>query len=106
MDFIKDEFLDSNIISFTETHLNFIIKNDCFNLSDSFDESYRNGRTSHGGRMLVYLNKDLVPSRIIDLEAYCNESIWLNKVVNSDKYLTGTFYAMQYSCFSTYVSSV
>ena len=31
-------------------------------------------------------------SRITDLEAYCNESIKAKLVVNSDKYLIGTFY--------------
>ena len=40
-----------------------------------------------------YLNKDLVHSRIADLEAYCNESIWVKLIVNSDIYLIGTFYS-------------
>ena len=91
MDFVKDEFLDFNIC-FTGTHLNYTITNDFFNLSDSFDEPYRKDRTSHGGGILVHLNKDLVHSRITDLEAYCNESIWVKLVVNYDIYLIGTFY--------------
>ena len=93
LDFIRNEFLDFNIICFTETHLNYIITNDFLDLSDSFDEPYRKDRTSHGGGILVYLNKDLVHSRITDLEAYCNESIWVKIVVNSDIYLVGTFYS-------------
>ena len=93
MDFIRNECLDFNIICFTETHLNYIITNDFLDLSDSFDEPYRNDRTSHGGRILVYLNKDLVHSRSTDLEAFCNESIWVKIVVNSDIYLIGTFYS-------------
>ena len=40
------------------------------------------------------MNKDLVHSRITDLEAYCNESIWEKKiVVNSNIYLIGIFYS-------------
>ena len=54
-----------------------------------FDEPYIKDRTSHGGGILVYLNKDLVHSRITDLEAFCNESIWVKIVVNSDIYLIG-----------------
>ena len=42
---------------------------------------------------LYNLNKDIVHSRITDLEAYCYESIWVKIVVNSDIYLTGTFYS-------------
>ena len=93
LDFIRNECLDFNIICFTETHLNYIITNDFLDLSDSFDEPYRKDRTSHGGGILVYLNKDIVHSRITDLEAFCNESIWVKIVVNSDIYLTGTFYS-------------
>ena len=93
MDFIRNEFLDFNIICFTETHLNYIITNDFLDLSDSFDEPYRKDRTRHEGGILVDLNKDLVHSRITDLEAHCSESIWVKIDVNSDIYLICTFYS-------------
>ena len=91
LDFIRNEFLDFNIICSTETHLNYIITNDNLDLSDSFEKPYRKNRTSHGREILVYLNKDLVHSRITDIEANCNQSIWVKLVVNSDIYLIGTF---------------
>ena len=90
---IRNEFLDFNIICSTETHLNYIITNDNLDLSDSFEKPYRKNRTSHGREILVYLNKDLVHSRITDIEANCNQSIWVKLVVNSDIYLIGTFYS-------------
>ena len=62
-------------------------------LSDSFDEPNRKDRTSHEGGIIVYLNKDHVHTRITDLEAYFNESIWVKIVANSDIYLIGTFYS-------------
>ena len=76
--------------------------NDFLDLSDSFDEPYRKDRTSHGGGILVYLNKDLVHSRITDLEAYCNESIWVKIVVNSDIYLIGTFLTVDKDLFRNF----
>ena len=56
-----------------------------FYLSGSFDEPYRKERTSHGGAILVYLNKDLVHSRITDLEAYCNFNLNIDADFNISK---------------------
>ena len=46
-DYIKDNFLDFNILCFTETHLDHQISTSDLFLSNSFDEPYRTGwRTS------------------------------------------------------------
>ena len=93
LNFIRDEFLDFNILCFTETHLNNVVKDDFLCLSDSFDTPYRKDRTSHGDGILVYLNKDLVHSRVADLEVYCNEPVWVKVIINTGLYLIGTFYS-------------
>ena len=93
LNFIRDEFLDFNILCFTETHLNNVVTDSFLCLSDSFDTPYRKDRTSHGGGILVYLNKDLVHSRVADLEVYCNESIWVKVIINTELYLIGVFYS-------------
>ena len=93
LNFIREEFLDFNVICFTETHLNESITQENLFLSDSFDEPYRKDRTNHGGGILVYLNKDLAHSRVADLEGYCNESIWVKIFVKSDVYLIRVFYS-------------
>ena len=91
LNFIRDEFLDFNILCFTETHLNNVVKDDFLCLSDSFDTPYRKDRTSHGGGILVYL--DLVHSRVADLGVYSNESVWVKVIINTELYLIGTFYS-------------
>ena len=93
LNFIRDEFLDFNVLCFTETHLNESFTQENLYLSDSFDEPYRKDRTNHGGGILVYLNKDLVHSRVAGLERYCNESIWVKTAVKSEVYLIGFFYS-------------
>ena len=93
LNFIREEFLDCNVLCFTETHLNESITQENLFLSDSLDEPYSKDRTNHGGGILVYLNKDLVHSRVADLQGYCNESIWVKIFVKSEVYLIGVFYS-------------
>ena len=58
-----------------------------------FDIPYRKDRTNHGGGLLVYLNKNIIHSRIPELESYCNESIWIKIKKGSEMLLLGTFYS-------------
>ena len=87
INYIKEEFLDFNILCFTETHLNDPITQDNLFLSQTFDQPYRRDRTNHGGGILVYVNNDLAHSRVADLEGYCNESIWVKIIVKSKIYI-------------------
>ena len=107
MNFIRDNFLDFNILCFTETHLNDVITDDFLYLSDSFDIPYRKERTNRGGGILVYLNKDLTHSRVTDLEGYCSESIWVKICLNSEVIFVGTFYSPKtaYDVFFIYKPS-
>ena len=68
LNFIREEFLDFNVLCFTEAHLNECITQENLFLSNSFDEPYRKDRTNHDGGILVYLNKNLAHPRVADLE--------------------------------------
>ena len=93
LDFIKDNFLDFDILCFTETHLNSMVSSQSLHLSNKFSEPYRKDRTNHGGGLLVYVSNKLIHSRVQNLELFCNESIWIKiKIQNSD-YLIGLFYS-------------
>ena len=93
MDYIKDNFLDFNILCFTETHLdNQVSTSDLF-LSNSFDEPYRKDRTNHGGGLLLYPNAELVHTRRPDLEIYCEESLWVEITVRHKIFLLRLFYS-------------
>lgn len=63
LDFLKDNFLDFDILCFSETHLDLQISNESLFLSDTFDEPYRKDRTNHGGGVMVYLNSQLIHVR-------------------------------------------
>ena len=93
LDYIKDNFLDFDILCFSETHLDVQISNEFLLLSDTFDEPYRKDRTNHGGGVMIYLNSQLIHVRRTDLEIFCDESIWVEIKVNSVNYLLGLFYS-------------
>ena len=93
LNYIKDNFLDFNILCFTETHFdNQVSTSDLF-LSNSFDEPYRKDRTNHGGGLLLYPNAELVYTRRPDLEIYCEESLWVEITVRHEIFLLGLFYS-------------
>ena len=73
--FIKDNFMDSNILCFTETHLDINIQTDFLHIPD-YSEPYRKDRNCHGGGILMYLISELVHNRKTELEIYWDESIW------------------------------
>ena len=93
LDYIKDNFLDFDILCFSETHLDVQVSNEFLFLSDTFDRPYRKDRTNHGGGVMIYLNSQLIHVRRADLEIFCDESIWVEIKVNSVNYLLGLFYS-------------
>ena len=75
--------MDSNILCFTETHLDINIQTDFLHIPD-YSEPYRKDRNCHGGDILMYLNSELVHNRKTKLEVYWDESIWAEiKVKNT-----------------------
>ena len=93
MEYIIDNFLDFDILCFSETHLDSQIATESLLLSDSFDIPYRKDRTNHGGGLLVYLNSELIHHRRHDLEMFCEESVWVEIKMNNFSYLLGLFYS-------------
>ena len=91
LDYIKDNFLDFDIIGYRETHLDNSVSLDSIIL-DNFNIPYRKNRSNHGEGLLMYFNSCLAHKRRPDLETYCDESIWL-QLQGRDEYLIGTFYS-------------
>ena len=77
LEFITDNFLDFDILCFTETHLNEYVSNDSLLLSDKYSTPYRKDRTNHGGGLLIYVSNEFITSRIQELEVVSNKSIWI-----------------------------
>ena len=75
LDYIRDNFLDFEILCFTETHLDFTVPTDTILLSDSYDTPYRKDRTNHGGGILTYVSNQIIHKHRPDLEIFCQESI-------------------------------
>ena len=62
-------------------------------MSSKYDIPYRKDRSKHGGGLLMYLSWGLAYTRIIDLETFWNESLWVEIKVNRESYLIGLFYS-------------
>ena len=89
---INDTFMDYDILTFTETHLD---GNVCIDdtLIENYDKPYRKDRTCHGGGFLAYINSNLAHERMDALEIFWNESIWFKIKQNRQFYLFGIFYS-------------
>lgn len=93
MDYLKDNFLDFDILCFSETHLDHSIATENILLNSNFSNPYRKDRTNHGGGLLVYLNNSILHSRQTELEVYCPESIWFKVITKQESFLFGVFYS-------------
>ncbi|MCG7867669.1 MAG: hypothetical protein JAY74_15080 [Candidatus Thiodiazotropha taylori] len=93
LDYIRANFLDFEILCFTETHLDFTIPTDSLLLHDTYDPPYRKDRTNHGGGILTYVSNQIIHKHRPDLEIFCQESIWVECRLNKQIYLIGNFYS-------------
>ena len=92
-DYLTENFLDFDILCFSESHLDANITTESLIMSSKYDIPYRKDRTNHGGGLLMYLSCELAHTRIIGLETFWNESLWVEIKVNRDMYLIGLFYS-------------
>ena len=76
VNYIKDIFLEFNVLCFTETHLDSNVSTNDVLLIQNYDSLYRKDRTNHGGGILVYLDSNLVHERVTELEHFWDESTW------------------------------
>ena len=87
LEYIIDNFCDFDCLCFTETHLDDSVEN--VNISLTTD-CYPLSQRQHGGGILVYVNKNLLHKRRLDLKIFWEEAIWIEIVL---KFLLGTFYS-------------
>ena len=92
LDYIKEQFLDFNIICLTETHLDISVPTESL-LFEKFDSPYRKDRTNHGGGVMLYISDGLLHKRRPELEIYCDESIWVEVSARNESFLLGLFYS-------------
>ena len=62
LDFIKDNFLDFDVLCFSETHLTNDISNELLEL-DGFLPPFRKDSTAHSGGLLIYISDKFVVKR-------------------------------------------
>ncbi len=90
-EYIKDNFLDYDMLCFTETHLSADINNTTLQL-DGFDELFRKDNSAHSGGFLIYVSSDLRPKRILELETFLPDSIWIEIKDHTQTFIIGTVY--------------
>ena len=93
LEYIRNSYLDYDILCFTETHLDMTVPDEFLHLSNSLDKLYRKDRTNHGGGISVCLSSSLLHQRVMELETFCEESIWISITFKRSKLLIGTFYS-------------
>ena len=93
LDYISDTFLDFDILCFTESRLDANITTESLIMSSKYDIPYRKDRTNHGRGLLMHLSCGHAQTRIIDLETFWNESLWVEIKVNEESYQIGLFYS-------------
>ncbi len=91
LEFIKNNFLDYDMLCFTETHLSVEINDTALQL-DGFDKMYRKDNNSHSGGFLVYVSSHLRPKRILELDNYLSSSQWVQIKDNAQSFIIGTIY--------------
>ena len=88
-DYITENFLDFDILCFSHA----IITTESLIMSSKYDIPYRKDRTNHSGGLLMYFSSELAYTRIIGLETFWNESLWVEIKVNRDICLISLFYS-------------
>jgi exonuclease III len=91
INYIIDNWLDYDIICFTETHLNDSISNDSIIL-DNHNMLYRMDKSNHFGGIVIYIADHLTSKRILELDHYLPESLWVKIQNKTESFLLCTVY--------------
>ena len=91
-DYITENFLDFDILCFSDANITTESSKSRI-MSSKYDIPYRKDRTNHGGGLLMYFSSELAYTRIIGLETFWNESLWVEIKVNRDICLISLFYS-------------
>ena len=86
------DYVDSSdILCFTETHLdNTVLTEDL--MIDNYETPFRRDRTNHGGGVMIYYKTGLAVKRRHDLESDLDEMIWSEIKLPTKKLLLCTLY--------------
>ena len=90
-EYIRDNFLDFDIICFTETKLSGDIINESLSL-DGHDCIFRKDNSNHSGGSLTYVSSLFRPTRLLHLEIILPESIWIQIFDHSKSFLICNVY--------------
>ena len=82
-----------NILCFMESQLDANMTTKSMIMSIKYDIPYRKDGAIHCGGLLMYLSCGFAHVRIIDLETFWNELIWVEIKLNRESYLVGLFYS-------------
>lgn len=91
LSFIQDNWLDFDVLCFTESHLDNSITDETIQL-ENFTTAYRKDGTCHSGGILIYISDHLISTRKHELENYLPESIWVELKIKIQ-----TFYYVLYT---------
>ena len=91
LEYIKDNFLDFDVLSFSEFHLTNEIGNDFIKL-DGFCDPFRKDSAAHSGGLLIYVSYKLVAARKPDLESQSVSSIWVEIKYKDTYFLLSNVY--------------
>jgi hypothetical protein len=91
MQYIKENFLDFDILCFTETHLNNSVPNDILTI-EGYNKIYRKDNNAYSGGYINYVTSKFVSKRKDLLETFLPESLWIEIKNNKLTYLIGTVY--------------
>ena len=90
-EYIKDNFLDFDILCFTETKLTDAINEDFLKL-ESFNSIYRKDNSANSGGLLTYVSNRLHSTRVTDFENILPESLWINLKTPTKSFLICNLY--------------
>ena len=86
-EFIKENFLDYDILCFTESHLSEDISTESL-LLDNFSVPFRNDRNNRGGGIFVYINNKILCERMTELVICWDECLWLKIIQKQATFFT------------------
>ena len=90
-EFIKDNYLDCDILCFTESHLSDNV-NDELLILEGFSTFYRKDKTNHASGLLIYVSNNVISRRLEVLETPNLDTLWIEIKDKNETILLYTAY--------------
>ena len=91
IEFIKDHFIEYDILCFTETHLSDTVTDDLLFI-EGFSIFYRKDRTNHASGIMIYISNNVISRRLEELETPNLDTIWVEIKDKNECFLLCTVY--------------